>query len=426
MMFDQPTEQQLHQTAAVAQDNPALPSPAKLFPGAGDTTISDDEIAIAEANAEAGNKDADPREDLSSGLFSDRENIDKTCRVLQQVTSAKNAQTFAKVRPPRWHLTFEYCATHAETLKKVASLLASLIAKKNPSTSFIETKKAQVIALLNSDKVLRGILQGIVPQTPSAAPPLGKRVPTGKTPATVPARGGVIKPPMPVQKPVKTLHNLNYNPEIAFDKAASKGIGVTEFARHANHIRIYIDEAWPGAQSSEYKHVGVISGIVWDGEQPVEHQLPFIHTHLREKNSPAHYHQAISQLLNCEHAFPFAFPIIQDAVRESDYPELLRVALIVLLGWILPQDGPQCDVKIYCEGIQFAQMAPGRNYACSLGEMRNTMGLTTGRMQRWYISEFVSLAATDKEFEYVPYADAVGYLTIPTTKAQEWGSTFAV
>ena len=137
---------------------------------------------------------------------------------------------------------------------------------------------------------------------------------------------------------------------------------------------------------------------------------------------------AVNNLLQCsDKAFPFIFPIFKkDQVALENYPELLRIALITLLGWILPQEGTECDVKIFCEGISTARMDPGKNYADELKGMRNTMGLTADRMKRWHISEFISMKPEDKEFEYIPYADTVGYLTIPNTQARDWGKPFHV
>jgi tetratricopeptide (TPR) repeat protein len=221
------------------------------------------------------------------------------------------------------------------------------------------------------------------------------------------------------------IHSLDYNPKIDFQDTTSKGLGVTAFSQNATHICIYIDEAWPGMQSKEYENVGVISGIVWNGLSPDENVLPQIQTHLRCR-SEKQFHKAILRLLQCRKAFPFVCPVIQPKVTQNDYPDLLRIALATLLCWILPQNGCDCDVQIFCEGIQTAQMQPGKNYASRLTEVLQTIHLLTGRKIRWKISKFVSLSHADKNFQYVPYADAVGYLTTPSKKANMWGKSFDV
>ena len=226
---------------------------------------------------------------------------------------------------------------------------------------------------------------------------------------------------------MKMVSGRIYDPTITFDKADIKSYGLTDFSSEASKIRIYIDEAWPGLQDHEYENIGVISGIVWIGELPDYNVLPKTETHLREKGTPNDFRNAVNNLLKCENAFPFIFPIIKDKVSASDYFELLNIALFVLLGWILPQDGIDCDVKIYCEGISTSQMAPRKNYADYLKGVRNNYGLTSGRMARWNISEFYSMeeTVTGKSFEYIPYADTVGYLTIPTSKANYWSKPFS-
>ena len=265
-------------------------------------------------------------------------------------------------------------------------------------------------------------------KTPVTSDPDKKPIPQPVTSAVQPKPSVSQKTKQPAQKTkIKTVKGIKYDPEIDLGDGMSAIGGVTDFSRDADHIRIYIDEAWPGCHDDSYKNVGVISGIVWLGNAPNYEVLPAVPTHLRENFAPKAFRGAISNLLNCsDMAFPFAFPIFKDAIYESDYPELLRIALITLLGWILPQNGKECEVEIFCEGIGTSQMVPGKNCADQFKEIRNTVELTAGRMQRWNISKFISMKADDKEFEYIPYADAVGYLTIPTQKARKWGKPFQV
>ena len=234
--------------------------------------------------------------------------------------------------------------------------------------------------------------------------------------------------PSPVAKPSSMpTSDTVYTPTIGFKKAIEKRLGTTTFSQDATSIRIYIDETWPGLQNPEFHNVGVIGGIVWIGDKINVKNLPWILTHRRNATP-------IKNLQKCKRAFPFIFPIIKPHVTESNYPELLDIALTVLLGWILPQEGKTCDVKIFCEGINTSQMLPGENYASRFTESCKSKGLSANRMSRWRISEFVTMPQIEvsdpnvegKNFEYIPYADGVCYMAVPTPSAEYLSRLFNV
>lgn len=106
----------------------------------------------------------------------------------------------------------------------------------------------------------------------------------------------------------------------------------------------------------------------------------------------------------------------------TDYMELVKISIFTLLGWILPQDGKQCDVKIFCEGISTSGLTVGENHASIFSASLETIKLTHQRGMRWEISTFQSMSSADKEFEYIPYADLIAYTVVPTEKAIRYRS----
>ena len=53
-------------------------------------------------------------------------------------------------------------------------------------------------------------------------------------------------------------------------------------------------------------------------------------------------------------------------------------------------------------------------------EMVTALQLTKNRFARWTISEFISQSSRNKNFEYIPYADVIGYTAVPTVKSKKW------
>ena len=293
----------------------------------------------------------------------------------------------------------------------------------NPGEEF-EKRLKELTKLVNTYKEFKTIVPHL-PSLPSQPEPTAAKKSAPKKQPPVAAKK-TPKPAVPKTAPSQISHGLVYAPAVDFGEGVTAAAVAEDFAKNSSHIRIYIDETWPGNQSPEYCYVGVIGGIVWDGDAVDYAILPQVPTHLSDKNE-TRYQLTLDALFKCSRAFPFVFPIFKSNVKESDYPELLRIALITLLGWVLPQDGEQCEVEIFCEGIEgFAQMTPGANYANEFIGVCNALNLTSGRMQRWRITHFESLPKEDKSFEYVPYADALAHLTVPTTKAQRLGAPFDV
>ncbi len=221
---------------------------------------------------------------------------------------------------------------------------------------------------------------------------------------------------MSSKKPRKVLKQYAHKGKgISSDKALIQNLGrqnlavpsVRAFARDIDYISIYIDEAWPGSVSTDQSSArGVIGGIIWKGFQPDYRALNWINTHLR--TSPEGI-EALRKLMGCHRAMPFVMPI--DATMkyaEHQYFELLVCAIKILLGWLLPQTGNSCKVRILCEAYQNFPVDTDRTQHLK-AVFAEAKQINPIRFSRWNLEV---LRWADKRDEYVPYADLVAHLSL--------------
>lgn len=177
-------------------------------------------------------------------------------------------------------------------------------------------------------------------------------------------------------------------------------------------LRIYIDEAWVGTvpDAARPQHEGVIAGIVWFGDAPDYEMLPQICTHLRTGTVKI-MKESVQNVLKCSRCFPFIMPIrIQNEADKAQrhYDLLLQTCIKVLLGWMLQErcKAPK-DIHLFME--QIYQHTSGedvtQHFIGYLSAMKERM---SGRFDSWHILE---ARFVDKDYEYVPYADLLGYMT---------------
>ena len=157
------------------------------------------------------------------------------------------------------------------------------------------------------------------------------------------------------------------------------------------------------------------------GADPDYTMLPPIPTHLRDSGRPQ-----LKRLLNCEKAFPFAFPIRFPKAFEPNqakYIELFSDAIVLLLGWVLPRPSTQTRVLIHAEhyGSFKDGMDDTDSYRALLAGATSTMN--SDRLSRWSIEK---VEWQDKEFGYIPYGDLVGYLFAETPYAKQMALEFNV
>lgn len=182
-----------------------------------------------------------------------------------------------------------------------------------------------------------------------------------------------------------------------------------------SHISIYIDETWPGAQDHAYENIGVIGGIVVPWEGVDEKRLPVVKTHL-DNGSVAR--NAIQTMLRRSTVFPFVFPIKWDHAVGSggrQYFELVQHALMLLLGWMLPQRGQPTTVDVFLEHI--SGYMDGHDETDFINSLTQAMRLLSGgrRFANWQIRR---VEWVDKEFGYVPYGDLVCKTFVPREEQQ--------
>ncbi|MGI6393656.1 MAG: KH domain-containing protein [bacterium] len=193
-------------------------------------------------------------------------------------------------------------------------------------------------------------------------------------------------------------------------RGLDKGKDLSHFSKNDSNITIYIDEGWPGLLPNKQDRIneGIIGGIVWIGDEIDENLLPKITTHLRSEKNPEVLAEALIKLLNCEKAMPFIMPIDNKKLKtsaENSYFELFEASIKIILGWLLPQIGSICNVRIFAEHIgEYIDNADETSYF--KGIIKQAKEQNKGRFSRFNIEK---VEWKEKNFEYIPYADLVCY-----------------
>jgi hypothetical protein len=172
----------------------------------------------------------------------------------------------------------------------------------------------------------------------------------------------------------------------------SSPIERADFVLTSDTISIYIDEVELGTTH------GAIAGIVWNGAEPDHRVLSHIGTHRR---SP----EPLRELLGCAKAFPFLVPVRGAAGAPARYLPMVRTALQLLLGWLLPLPARQTRVLVYLE--RYGEYDPGDDltpyFAGALDESRVDF---PERFAAWRLAQ---VGWEGKSFGYIPWGDLVGY-----------------
>ncbi len=183
---------------------------------------------------------------------------------------------------------------------------------------------------------------------------------------------------------------------------------IDRFPKNINEINIYIDEVWALTGESQVsetikaKNTGAIAGVIYFGNKPDYKSLEKIKNHLRRSGK-----EAFEILISNEKVIPFFMPISikEGLIASSYYLELLQVAVKIILGWVLPQTGNSIKVNIYPEHIgNFVDETDRTQFFQGVFE---NLKLTTNRFGRFSINKVIW---KDKNYEYIPYADLVGYI----------------
>jgi hypothetical protein len=218
----------------------------------------------------------------------------------------------------------------------------------------------------------------------------------------------LISMSLPSVKKAKTSHpNLPKRKALKRLDAQSLSLAsINTFNPKSDTISIYIDEAWPGnADPEKDKSIGVIGGLIWDGDQIDPAILPLITTHQRFSSTNI---EAIGNVIACKMAFPFIMPLkVFQGTAQRQYFEVVINAIKILLGWMLPQKGKQCNVRILMERhSSFSEGTDLRGYFNGIFDEAKQS--SPGRFHRWIIQD---IHWTGKNEEYVPYADSIAYLS---------------
>ena len=174
----------------------------------------------------------------------------------------------------------------------------------------------------------------------------------------------------------------------------------------SDKIAIYIDETWPKmVDQNSGKNIGVIAGIVWNGENPDPKLLPLIRTHLREVGLER-VATALIPLHKCACAFPFVIPLSVCGTPEKYYLSMAKATIKLVLGWLLPHPKRQCTVYVHFE--KFGGFDTGTNKTENFrGMLEEAKLMQPTRFANWVLGD---VCWRDKDFGYIPYADTIAYL----------------
>jgi hypothetical protein len=165
-----------------------------------------------------------------------------------------------------------------------------------------------------------------------------------------------------------------------------------DFLLTSDTIAIFIDEVELGTAH------GAIAGIVWNGAEADHRVLSHIGTHRR---SP----EPLRELLGCARAFPFLVPVRGAAGAPARYLPMVRTALQLLLGWLLPLPTRPTRVLVFLE--RYGEYDPGDDltpyFAGALDESRVDF---PERFAPWRLAQ---VGWEGKSFGYIPWGDLVGY-----------------
>lgn len=192
--------------------------------------------------------------------------------------------------------------------------------------------------------------------------------------------------------------NMRHSSASAKTNNEKESVVLTE----SDGISIYIDETWPGAQDSRYKRVGVIGGVVTCRGAFSRKVLPEIQTHMPVDQAI----QVIKQLLHTPEVLPFVFPITlrEGENAQTKYFDLVRDAILVLLGWVIPYSEKMREVRIYLE--RFAGFGDGSQKTDFFKTLLSALDTLTVN-KRFRCIRIQSVEWKGKNFEYIPYGDLV-------------------
>lgn len=192
-------------------------------------------------------------------------------------------------------------------------------------------------------------------------------------------------------------------------------IKVSDWCREETRFTVCIDEQFPSLPhktGTRSKRTGVIAGIVWAGKYPDPDVLPIIPDHcIQGGNVDPLVIDTLRGMLTQPRVFPFIMPITvskQEGCASRHYSTLVKAAIKLLLGWLLPTDGAPAKVEILCDRYSDHP----HKYRCT--DYFRGM-LDAPRFRRWEL-ENVQWLNTDKVDSYIPYADMLAYLVLDRDK----------
>lgn len=250
---------------------------------------------------------------------------------------------------------------------------------------------------------------------------------TAQTPATAPKTAAsptrpASTPPAQTAKRAQRVADTQTQARARLDrvKARAGSLVAGPFVTNANRLRIYIDEAWPKNRS-----MGILAGIVWTEPKIDLERLPLITTHLmrrigggkgyagRVERRVEKCGEALDQLIGCSSCFPVVMPLLShEKNAQKHYPQLATHALLLMLGWLIRCRAQRVKVEIFFE--RHAGFGEGADDTARIRGLIE--GLNFSGQSRFQHVEIERVVWTNKDFEYIPYADLIAYLALEPTQ----------
>lgn len=209
---------------------------------------------------------------------------------------------------------------------------------------------------------------------------------------------------------------FEYSPSAFMQSERTDCSSLSDFGRFEHVVTLYIDEVWPSGNECFGNDWVMFGGVLWAGNEPDSKDLPkLISSHTR--GFPLY--EWMQKLKKCPRARPFVIRVStpQMEISARHYIEYLQYALAAAVGWLMPGDGWNSQLRLVMEAAGFAGFPPDFDDTARFkGYFDALAAICPQRYGRWRVREAVW---KNKRAEYLGYADAIAYLALAQDSTEE-------